>query len=1092
MTRISLLYIFLLCSNALAAQDKSNRGKEFWLGYGHTYTFEIPDGLNGLNSQNLKLYISAEETATVTVSVNGTSWSRTVNIPANSVDFSIDLPKSGPEDCRLLDEGLSQRGVHIISDVPVVVYAHEFNTQMSGATMLMPVETYGYSYYSVNYTQSPFGFDAYSWFFVVASEDNTRLQITPANDTKKGWLAGETYTVNLNKGEVYNVFGKVINEIGNDMTGSKVVSISGDDGKCHPVALFSGSSIVRFCDGDGGEVIKQQVFPASAWGTRYLTWHMLVNAAGNITTPFPNFYRIIVKDPGTVVKRNGVVLTGLVKNLYYEYTSTDGDYIEADKPILMAQFSPNQNKCVGNSQNSLGDPEMFFLTPMEQGMKKVTFYSTKNSVITVNYASAIVHKDGIASFTVDGVPLTAANYITHPYNSDYRVVVKRLLGAAAQHSMKSDSAFSSQIYGIGNFESYGYIGGTLVNNLNAIGAIENVYNITGKPSIYTCPKSPVKLSVQLAYKATAINWKLSQVAGISPNTDVTVSDPVAADSTLINGRKYYIYILDGAYVFDHTDTFYVPVTYTSPDIDHCTQTEEATIEVIVKPGPVADFTADYHGCIKDTAHFINATIPYNYPLYKYVWGYEDNTTDTAFKSEKKFDVGGEHPVKYTVIAEDGCFGDTTKPINTYFNPVATFTYERDVCLGDSVRFIDQSTPAGITNREWNFGDGNNTTKTNELPFYHAYIAIGKYPVDLSVTSSEGCKSETFKLEVSVNEKPKTSFTVKGKPCVDSSYTLASNSSFAGTLTQWYWDLGNGQTFTNSNGNPFTKVYGFASNPFTIKHVVSDGAGCVSDTFSSGHVAVNANPTADFAIEGGPFCPGANVMFTSASADPLLSWFWEFDNTTSTKAPPVWHQYSYSGDYTVRLTVSSAGVCFSKPVSKPLTIQKAPQKVDAGPNLIINEGASMTLRASINNPQQYHYHWTPGIYLDNSTFLNPLVTPLETTKYTITASGDGGACPVSDTVRITVLKKLSIPNAFSPNDDGINDTWYIKNLENYQTAIVEIFDRYGRRVYQSTGYNKPWDGRTSNGSALPVGVYYFIITPNGNNYNKITGSVTLIR
>jgi hypothetical protein len=50
-----------------------------------------------------------------------------------------------------------------------------------------------------------------------------------------------------------------------DHTGSKVVSIAGSDGNCHPVALFSGSSGIRLCRGDGGEYMQQQVFPTQAW-----------------------------------------------------------------------------------------------------------------------------------------------------------------------------------------------------------------------------------------------------------------------------------------------------------------------------------------------------------------------------------------------------------------------------------------------------------------------------------------------------------------------------------------------------------------------------------------------------------------------------------------------------------------------------------------------------------------------------------------------------------------------------------------------------------------------------------------------------------
>ena len=79
---------------------------------------------------------------------------------------------------------------------------------------------------------------------------------------------------------MYSVMGKLgsgslLYQASKDMTGSKVVSVPGGDGNCHPIALFSGSGGIRLCRGDGGEYMGQQIFPSQAWGTRYLTYHMI-------------------------------------------------------------------------------------------------------------------------------------------------------------------------------------------------------------------------------------------------------------------------------------------------------------------------------------------------------------------------------------------------------------------------------------------------------------------------------------------------------------------------------------------------------------------------------------------------------------------------------------------------------------------------------------------------------------------------------------------------------------------------------------------------------------------------------------------------
>jgi len=85
-----------------------------------------------------------------------------------------------------------------------------------------------------------------------------------------------------------------------DMTGSKVLSVPGADGNCHPIAVFSGSGGIRLCKNDGGEYMQQQVFPTQAWGTRYLTYHTMNNTSTDINDQFKNFYRIAVSDPSTV------------------------------------------------------------------------------------------------------------------------------------------------------------------------------------------------------------------------------------------------------------------------------------------------------------------------------------------------------------------------------------------------------------------------------------------------------------------------------------------------------------------------------------------------------------------------------------------------------------------------------------------------------------------------------------------------------------------------------------------------------------------------------------------------------------------------
>ena len=73
----------------------------------------------------------------------------------------------------------------------------------------------------------------------------------------------------------------------------------------------------------------------------------------------------------------------------------------------------------------------------------------------------------------------------------------------------------------------------------------------------------------------------------------------------------------------------------------------------------------------------------------------------------------------------------------------------------------------------------------------------------------------------------------------------------------------------------------------------------------------------------------------------------------------------------------------------------------------------------------------------------------------------------------MYKKVTVPNAFSPNKDGINDTWRIDAIEAYPDADIRVFNRYGQVVFTTKSNSKFWDG-TYNNAELPIGTYYYVI------------------
>ncbi len=181
-------------------------------------------------------------------------------------------------------------------------------------------------------------------------------------------------------------------------------------------------------------------------------------------------------------------------------------------------------------------------------------------------------------------------------------------------------------------------------------------------------------------------------------------------------------------------------------------------------------------------------------------------------------------------------------------------------------------------------------------------------------------------------------------------------------------------------------------------------------------------------------------------------------------------------------------CNSDTISKPFTVYPYPH-VNAGPDKFVLEGGSVQLESITfaNDPQ---YAWTPDLYLTDARIVRPrVVSPKTDMTYRLTLTGRGG-CQLSDDVFVKLLKFPAIPNTFTPNGDGLNDKWRIDYLNTYPNNRVQIFTRAGNLVFESRGYNTPWDG-TLKGKPLPFDTYYYIIEP-GNGRDPITGYVTILK
>lgn len=157
--------------------------------------------------------------------------------------------------------------------------------------------------------------------------------------------------------------------------------------------------------------------------------------------------------------------------------------------------------------------------------------------------------------------------------------------------------------------------------------------------------------------------------------------------------------------------------------------------------------------------------------------------------------------------------------------------------------------------------------------------------------------------------------------------------------------------------------------------------------------------------------------------------------------------------------------------------------------IVVLGQTATLTAN-GGDATANYSWSPAGSVESPSSASTEVTPEATTTYSVTSTI--GECTVQEEITITLSDPIVPYTGFTPNGDGVNDGWEIVNIQRYEDALVNVYDRWGQNVFRSLGYGKPWDG-TNKGKYLPAGPYYFVIELNSPNLSipPISGVVSII-
>jgi len=449
---------------------------------------------------------------------------------------------------------------------------------------------------------------------------------------------------------------------------------------------------------------------------------------------------------------------------------------------------------------------------------------------------------------------------------------------------------------------------------------------------------------------------------------------------------------------------------------------------------------------------------------------------------------------YTVsITAPGCSvtASTTTKVVVNQTPIApTAGSNSPVCIGDNLK-LTASTVAGAT-YSWTGPNGFSSTLRNPVVSNMSASTAGAYNVTVTVNS---CTSAAATTNVIVS-KPELAFAGNDQVvCANNSkVTLAGN--VIGDSNSGIWTTSGTGTFSPSaaslSGTYSPSPADISAGNVTLTLSSTNNGGC---SISSSSFKVTINPTPIVNAGGNKsMCTNDAAVAITGSITYAPGGKWTSTGTGTFAPSDVALNMNYipsaadKAKGSVKLTLSSTGNnCLA--VTDVMTLTIIPSPTITMPDVkYVLEGETTVLDPAVTGTN-LQYLWTPPFYLSSTVIRTPTLKGVASQLYNLKVTGLGG-CVTEKQIMVNVLKPVIIPNTFTPNGDGINDMWIIKELANYPGAQVTIFNRYGTQLYYSKGYAIPWDG-TYNGKPLPVGTYYYIIS-RGIYGSQLSGYVVIMR
>jgi gliding motility-associated-like protein len=531
------------------------------------------------------------------------------------------------------------------------------------------------------------------------------------------------------------------------------------------------------------------------------------------------------------------------------------------------------------------------------------------------------------------------------------------------------------------------------------------------------------------------------------------------------------------------------ITYTLTDQNGCISAP--TQDITVNPVPDIDFIVS-DVCFGDSVQINNGSTISSGQIVSSIWSYDGVLGDTIFNPQPwLFPDTGQHDIQLVSASDHGCFDTLRQTVVIHPVPKAEFDFQ-SVCLTFPTQFTDQSVvgSGNITAWQWEFSNG--STGSNLQNPSHVFNAAGTHTVFLGVTTDFGC-TDTVSHQVTVHPLPVLEIEHEDV-CFGFQVPFTGEQSIAsGNVVSTLWEFGDGATSVLGNPSHLYATPGF----YDVQFSAMSDRGC-SDSIQQ-TVEIFELPVAGFSSfptnEG---CAPLELTLVDTSSIPypyyIQNWQWTISDGKFSEITQPTFNFDEPDTIDVKLLVWSNKGCADSTLSTGYIIVH-PVPI-AGFDFSPEEPTVFfpTVGFTDQSIDATVWEWDFGDF-ETSELPNPEHSFPDTGLYVV-RQVVFNAFNCSDTayapLKVIPEPTLYIPNTFTPNQDGINETFTPKGY-GIADFTMTIFDRWGEELYFTSNMDVPWDG-TYRGAEVEQGVYVYLITTVSilGKYEQYTGHVNLVR